>query len=176
MINFRVTIIEINTEGGIMTNWIDNLRNNVQEKVKTKQRQEELQLYKAQIIKGKLPVFWRDLEECVAAYCIELREKIPDNKECHCTKHPIANGFMLVNDAYSLRKLSVRLDAGAQFIEVLEEVSEKPRYSPTGESGIKVSITNDDRLVLQWKGQNYFTPEELSEALVKPFVLDAVKR
>ena len=173
--NLRVTIIEINTEGDVMTNWIDDLSKDVKDRAGVEERQKEYQLHKERIIKGKLPAFWRGLEECVDRYCAELKEKT-DNKECHCTKISLSNGFTLKNDAHSLRRLSVRHNADAQSIEVLEEVPEKPRYSPTGGSEIRIDITNDDRLVFQWRGQNYFTPEDLSEALVKPFVLGAVNK
>jgi hypothetical protein len=158
-----------------MTDWIDDLTKDAKEKAETRQRKEEMQLHKAKIVEGALPRFWREFENRVVADCAKVKEQNPGNKELHCSIQSLQSGLRLTNDAYPLRKLTLRLNMEGQCIDVDEEAPEKPRYSGAGDTMIKIGVTDDDNLVFSYKDKEYIASADLSEALIEPFIRSAFK-
>src|SRR5208282_3576237 len=97
--NLRMTVIEINIEGGEMASWIDDLAAKAKEQNSDELTKGEIRLQNAKIIQARFPAFWDALLKQVDSDCLELKKKLPDNWDYHFRKEPAPYGFTLTCEA-----------------------------------------------------------------------------
>lgn len=159
--NLRMTVIELNIEGGDMSKfkWIDDLKKEVEEGKTEKARQDDIRLRKDKIIEAKLPAFWEELLQQIEGQCAALKKELPDTNQYHLCMQRTHYGFILASETLPLRKLFGELNINGQCIDITADYKGR-RLS------IDVDAAHDNGLRLRFEGIQYFTAEELARALV----------
>jgi hypothetical protein len=166
-----MTVIEINIEGGNMTDWIDDLKKHVEKGKEEAKKAEEIRLNKDKIIAAKLPDFWEVLLEQIDAQCSELKQKLPNDEEYHCSMQHTHSGVILARERRPIRRLFIGLNVNAQCINIREEDTSEmsPRYSSGSRrrSEIQVNINTNNELIFRYRDSDYMTPQDLAHALIR---------
>jgi hypothetical protein len=161
--NLRLTI-EINTKGGnIMTDWIDSLKNEIEQKQLEKTRKEEIQLRKDRIIKSKMPIFWKEINKHIDEQLKEVKERLPE--EYHCSKQMIGPDAFKLEIPFPTKRLVVELNMNGNYINT------EATYSGGKTSVINIEVDNNDRLMLKSNnGRIYIDAESLSNTIIQNIV------
>jgi len=156
--------------GGIVSDWIDRLKNKNQPWQSEKARQEELRLHKAKVIHAKLPTFWAALEVRVKADCDKLRETFPNDKNWNCDVTVLSpHGFTINGGGLPRRILELELNLDGLCIDTVE--GEKQEFMQAYLSNkiigqIPIEVGESEELRLRFKGMPHVFVESLSEHLV----------
>ena len=83
----RVRVVEISFEeegARPMADWIDRRKKVEQERDRTHQRQQDILLHKADVLRAKLPLFVQILKDSIKRDAKKLTAQFPDNRRRRC--------------------------------------------------------------------------------------------
>lgn len=164
-------MVELETHGGgVVSDWIDKLKKSEQSQLSEKNRQEEMRLHKAKIVRAKAPTFWDALKERVEADCNKLRAEFPADNHRNCFVTGVLPGrFTIKGGGLPQRILDLELSLDGLCIGTFEsEMRDRsqPAVQTKGNGEIGIEVGDDEELQFRFNGKLHKDIESLSEHLV----------
>jgi ribosomal protein RSM22 (predicted rRNA methylase) len=154
-----------------MNDWIDRMAENYEPKDKRLQREKDIRLHDASVIKSKAPQFWDSLIERLKSDSARLSEKFSDNTARQCSVTNFAGHWEIRGRKMPARILRMRLDPEGQivYIDVVEQ-ADRGKENAVGSEQIKITVNGDEELEWVFSGQRYSSASELSRALISEVI------
>ncbi len=157
-----------------MTDWIDKQKASDDQKEDAVQRQSEVRLHDAQIVRAKAPLSWRALLESLNVYTQKLRDVYPHDSSRQCTVTSSAASCTLRSQKLPFQILDLTLNLPGLCIDGLWQVQEgrvphnHSHPSQVGtEDRISLSLDSQDEVTFLWEGRTFANPTEFAERLIK---------
>lgn len=132
---------------------------------------EQIRLRNVEVCKAKLPLFWWTLLEQVKILCAELRKAFPSYGARHCNCQELNEGFRIDSEAPPPRRaVKVTWNLAGTTLDYTETVQKELWHLEKEERRGEIRITvrsDDESLVVHYRGLSYDSPRELAEALVR---------